>query len=130
MSYNSEDYIKYRINKSEETFQDALLLATNERWNSCVNRLYYSTYYLIIALLYKNNIKAETHNGVKTQFFLNYIKNDKIDKKYGKLFSHLFDWRQETDYVDFIDFDKKTVEPLLKEVKEFNNLLKEFILIS
>jgi len=58
---------------------------------------------------------------------LNYVKTDKIDRKFGKLYSHLFDWRQETDYADFIDFEKETVEPLLEEVKELNKLIGRLI---
>tara|TARA_R110002012_G_scaffold232845_2_gene405737 strand:- start:38020 stop:38229 length:210 start_codon:yes stop_codon:yes gene_type:complete len=69
MTGSKEDYINYRIEKSSEIYDDALLLAQNHRWNSCVNRLYYSSYYLVSALLYKNGVKAETHNGTKTQFF-------------------------------------------------------------
>ena len=86
MSGTKEDYIIYRIEKSNEVFEDAILLAKNERWNSCVNRLYYSIYYIASALLYKNNINAKTHNGVKTQLFLNYVKTNEIDKKFGLLF--------------------------------------------
>lgn len=122
-----EDYINYRISKSIEIFEDAELLAKNERWNSCVNRIYYSSYYLASALLYKNNIKVKTHNGIKTQLFLNYVKTGKMNKEMGKLYSHLFDWRQETDYADFVEFDRETIEPLLHEVKELNITLTGLI---
>lgn len=127
MSEPKEDYIKYRISKSVEIFEDAELLARNERWNSCVNRLYYSSYYLASALLYKNNINSKTHNGIKTQLFLNFVKNGKMNTKMGKLYSHLFDWRQETDYADLVDFDRETIEPILQEVQELNNVLIRLI---
>ncbi|MBU3928120.1 MAG: HEPN domain-containing protein [Bacteroidetes bacterium] len=127
MKGDKQDYINYRISKSDEIFQDAQLLAENCRWNSCINRLYYSSYYLASALLYKNKIKAETHNGVKTQLFLHYVKSKRLSPDHGKLFSHLFDWRQETDYSDFVDFDKETVAPLLREVQELNVQLKKLI---
>ena len=127
MNYNKEDYIKYRILKSEEVFKDAVLLAENGRWNSSVNRLYYSAYYLASALLYRNDIKADTHNGVKTQLFLNFVKTDKLSKRFGKLYSHLFDWRQETDYADFIEFDEDIVKPLIKEVNDLNDSLKKLL---
>ncbi len=52
MKGNKEDYIKYRISKSDEVFEDALLLLENKRWNSAVNRLYYSSFHLANALLY------------------------------------------------------------------------------
>lgn len=127
MKRTKNDYINYRISKSDEIYDDALLLANNERWNSCVNRLYYSSYYLASALLFENEINAETHNGVKTQLFLNFVKDGILSKEHGKLYSHLFDWKQETDYADFIDFDKEIAVPLLQEVKELNLNLKELI---
>lgn len=128
MKEAKEDYINYRISKSAEIFDDALLLANNERWNSCINRLYYSSYYLVSALLFKNEINAETHNGVKTQFFLNFVKNGIVSKEHGRLYSHLFDWRQESDYADFIDFDEETAKPLLQEVNDLNERLKDLII--
>jgi len=127
MSNLKEDYIAYRVQKSIEIFDDAKLLALNERWNSCVNRLYYSSFYLISALLFKFEIKAETHNGTKTQFNLHFVKTGKIEIESGKLFSNLFDWRHETDYADFVDFDKETVQPLLEQVENFNKKLKVLI---
>lgn len=127
MTGTIEDYINYRISKSQETFDDAVLLATNKRWNSCINRLYYSSYYLASALLFRHNIKAETHNGVKSQLFLTFVKNELLPKEYGRLYSHLFDWRQESDYSDFTDFDEKTTLPLLKEVELLNKRLIQLI---
>ena len=122
-----QDFINYRIEKSKEIYQDAALLADNQRWNSCINRLYYSSYYLISALLYRQAIKAETHKGVKTQFFLHFVKTGLLDKEFGKLYAHLFDWRQETDYADFIEFDQQTVMPLISQVESLNNELIRLI---
>ena len=127
MSGTKQDYIDYRVLKSKEIFEDVQLLAENQRWNSSVNRLYYSCFYLISALLYKHDIKAETHNGTKTQFNIHFVKSGKIDLKFGKLYSNIFNWRQESDYADFIDFDSETVIPLIEQVSEFNNLLLELL---
>jgi uncharacterized protein (UPF0332 family) len=127
MSGTKEDYINYRVQKSQEIFDDALLLLNNQRWNSCVNRLYYSSFHLVSALLYKNELKHETHNGVKTQFNLHFVKSQLVSIQYGKLYSNLFDWRQESDYADFIDFDEETVAPLIQQVKEFNRVVLALI---
>lgn len=89
--------------------------------------MYYSSYYLASALLYQNGIKAETHNGVKTQLFLKFVKTGILSKEFGKLFGHLFDWRQETDYADFIEFEEETVKPLLISVDKLNMELKKLI---
>jgi uncharacterized protein (UPF0332 family) len=127
MSGTKQDYIDYRVLKSNEFFEDARLLANNNRWNSCMNRLYYSSFYLVSALLYKHDIKSETHNGTKTQFNLHFIKTGKLDFRFGKLYSNLFLWRQESDYTDFVDFDNETVVPLIEQVMELNKLLSELV---
>jgi len=80
---------------------------------------------LVSALLYKYDLKSETHNGAKTQFNLHFIKTGKLDIKFGKLYSNLFLWRQESDYTDFVDFDSEIVVPLIEQVMEMNNLLTE-----
>ena len=127
MSAKTADYIQYRIDKSNEIFEDAKLLAENGRWNSCVNRLYYCAFYIVTALLANSGVNAESHNGVKRQFNLLFVKTGKISKDQGKLFSNLFDWRQETDYADFIEFEEETVLPLLAQVKSFIETVRQTV---
>ncbi|MEO7583505.1 MAG: HEPN domain-containing protein [Ferruginibacter sp.] len=93
MSGTPNDYIEYRINKSKETLADAILLSENERWNSAVNRLYYSTLYLVSALIPQKGNKAQSHGGTKTQFNLHFIKSGLLSLEHGKLYANLFDWR-------------------------------------
>ena len=123
-----EDYINYRLDRAYEAFEDAKLLAENDRWNTAINRLYYASFYSIIALLIKNGIETQTHDGVRTQFGLKYIKTGIIDKKFGKLFTKLFDFRLKGDYGDLFDFDKDIVSPLFDEVELLINTVKTEIL--
>lgn len=39
----------------------------------------------------------------------------------------LFDWRQESDYADFVEFDREEIEPLIPKVKKLNKRLEELI---
>jgi uncharacterized protein (UPF0332 family) len=112
---NRDDYIKYRYHRAEESFEEALILAENKRWNSVINRLYYSCFYAVIALLLKYDIEAQSHDGVRTQFGLHFVKSGKIDKKFGKLFTKLFDYRQKGDYGDLYDYDEEITKPLIKQ---------------
>lgn len=124
---NKNDYIRYRFRRSVESFEEAQILATNKRWNSVVNRLYYSCFYAVIALLLKHDIETQTHDGARIQFGLNFVKNGIIEKKYGKLFSKLFDFRQKGDYGDLFDFDEETVLVLINDVDEFIKRIQELI---
>jgi uncharacterized protein (UPF0332 family) len=120
---SQDDYIQYRLDRSDEIFQDARLLAENKRWRSCINRLYYSSFHLINALLFQDGITPKSHDGLKTKFLQHYIKTGKIDVDFGKLYSRLIDWRQESDYSAYVDFSEEDVFPLIAKVEEFNTIL-------
>lgn len=92
-----------------------------------VNRLYYACFYAVISLLLKNGIETQTHDGARTQFGYLFIKAGLIDRKFGKHFSKLFDYRQKGDYGDLFDYDKETVSPLIGETKEFLETIRTFI---
>jgi uncharacterized protein (UPF0332 family) len=127
MKLSLGDLIKYRIERAYDTLDDARILAENGKWNSCVNRLYYACF-IVSTLLVKNNIRTHTHNGAKSKFHSTFVKTGLIDKGYGKLYSDLFDWRQQGDYADFVEFDEPTVVPLIEQtqgfIKVIENLLK------
>ena len=124
MTDSKDDLIKYRLSRAKDTYDDAKLLADKERWNSAINRLYYSAYYAIIALLLKNNFKPTTHNGAKSIFSEQFIKNGIISREFGKLYSQLFTWRQKGDYDDLYDFDKDKVLPYFEPVKRLIEMVE------
>lgn len=122
-----KEYVKYRIESAHKTFEAAKVLADNEFWNSAVNRLYYSIFYDVNALLVINGIQTKSHSATKSQFSLYFVKTGKFDKKYGKLLSELFDWRQKGDYENIFDYDNFSVRPLFKPVNEMIKLIEEEI---
>jgi len=127
MTSSRQDYISYKIERSAEIMEDAKLLAANKRWRSCVNRLYYSAFHLVNALLFLDGINSKSHDGLKSKFLQLYIKTNIIDIEYGKLYSRLIDWRQESDYSVFIDFEESDVAPIIEKVKKFNHILTQII---
>ncbi len=124
---SKEAYVRYRLQRAEESYDDACILAENGRWNSTLNRLYYAGFYAVIALLMKNNIQTQTHDGARTQLGLHFIKTGIIDIEFGKLYSKLFDLRQKGDYGDLFDFDGDTVNPLIESTREFLDVIKKHI---
>ena len=128
MTINKKDeYINYRFKRAQESIDDAIILIDNKKWNTAINRLYYSCFYAVIALLLKNDIETRSHNGARTKFSDVFIKTGLIDIKFGKLFSQLSDYRQKGDYGDLFDFDDKIVLPLVDKVKEFVSEIKKRI---
>ena len=78
-------------------------------------------------LLIKNGVETRTHEGAKQQFGLIFIKSGKLERKYGKLYSKLADYRQKGDYGDLFDFDEEIVVPLIKDVEEFIHVIEDQI---
>jgi uncharacterized protein (UPF0332 family) len=80
-----------------------------------------------MALLLKSYLKPTTHNGAKSNFSEYFIKTEILPKKYGKIYSQLFTWRQKGDYDDLFDFNKEKVEPYFAPVKELIKLIEKKI---
>jgi uncharacterized protein len=124
---NKDDYIKYRFQRAEQSFEEVLLLVDNKRWNAAINRMYYACFYAASALLLKHEIKTQTHDGVRMQFGLQFVKTNLIDRQFGKLYSKLFDYRQKGDYGDLYDFDENTIKPLVVPVRDFINEVRKHV---
>ena len=116
---SNEELAKYRYSRAKETLDEAILLARENHWNAVANRLYYACFYMVSALLIKNGLDFDSHRGVKTEFHRAFIKSEKVSIEYGKLYSRLFNLRQERDYADFKRFEKDDIEPFITDVKEF-----------
>lgn len=122
-----KEYVDYRLKSARKTFEAAKILAENQYWNSAVNRLYYALYYAVNALLVLNEIQTKSHSSTKSQFSLYFVKTGKFDKKYGKLFSELFDWRQKGDYENIFDYDGESVQTLFEPIEEMIELIEKEI---
>ena len=132
MEYNSnektkKDLVKYRLARAKETFEEAQILAEREKWNAAINRLYYSAYYAVMAILLHSGLKPTTHNGAKSNFTEHFIKTNIISKELGKIYSQLFTLRHKGDYDDFFNFQKDQVTPYFTTVKELINVIEKLV---
>jgi uncharacterized protein (UPF0332 family) len=127
MTGSKSDLVKYRLFRARDTFEDAQILADKQKWNSTINRLYYASYYAVMALLLDSDLNPSTHNGAKSNFTEHYIKTNLISKEYGKIYSQLFTWRQKGDYDDMFDFSEDKVLPYFEPVSKLIELIANII---
>lgn len=119
MKEAKDDLVRYRITKARETIEDARILANADRWNPCVNRLYYACFYAVSALLMQHDLSSARHTGIRSLFNQHFVKTEKISKKFAQIYNDLFERRQESDYLDFIRFEEKQVSPWINDVEQF-----------
>lgn len=125
-----DDLVKYRLQRTDETIEEADYNAAGRYYNAAVNRLYYAAYYAVSALLISDGLIATTHAGVKTMLSMHYIKTGKVDRSYGLTFATLFDSRQSGDYEDFVYCDEELYESLKPLTLDLIKVVKSLIAIN
>jgi len=128
MNYSKAELVKYRLERAKEIYDDAELLAKNERWKSAANRLYYACFHAISAYLAHLEEDAATHASLKSKFNALMVKTSKIDREEGKLFNRLFDIRLDADYEDFVKLEEAEIQPLVKKVKQLISDIEELLM--
>src|SRR2546425_9075111 len=68
MSAERDVLIHYRMARARETLAEADLMAQSGHWHGCVNRLYYTCFYAVTALLLRHDLSAGKHMGVRSLF--------------------------------------------------------------
>lgn len=119
--------VDYRLQRAEETLEEARMMQTAGHWNACANRLYYAAFYAVSALLVKDGFKASKHSGVKALFNRHYVKRGAVSKEMGRLYNRLFDLRQEGDYLDFVFLEEDVVAPLVNETAAFIEVIRPLL---
>ncbi|MEQ8226084.1 MAG: HEPN domain-containing protein [Candidatus Eremiobacterota bacterium] len=122
-----KEIILRKMTRAYEALEEAEMMAGAKHWNTCVNRLYYSCFYSVSALLMTENLLSSKHTGVRSFFNNHFVKKGLINKELGKLYNKLFDFRHESDYDDFVLMKEEDVMPLIPDVKIFIETLQDFI---
>jgi len=110
--------IQYRLEKSNQAIKEAKDNANLGNWSLTINRLYYATFYMALAINLKNKEIAKTHNGTYNLFNRKYIATGILSKSEGRLYRQLFSMRTTGDYDDLFDWGEDDVVPLIPEVEE------------
>lgn len=111
--------VSYRLERAYETLKEADYNTEGGYYNTAVNRLYYACFYAASALLLNHEIEANTHNGVKTQLSMHFVRTGRLSIEHGSTFSLLFDKRQASDYSDFAYCDASLVDVLRPKAEAF-----------
>lgn len=113
------DIVRYRLENSRKTLSEAEFQMKNGYYNTAVNRMYYSCYYAVCALLIANKIQTKSHDGARQMFGLHFVKTGIVPRDYGSFFSDLAEERTTGDYDDLFDHDLATCEELYPKVEDF-----------
>jgi uncharacterized protein (UPF0332 family) len=101
MSLSDEErriIVELELEKANRTYEAAMLMVSNEHWESAANRLYYALFHAVNALLIHDRHEVTTHKGSHALFGMHYIKTGKFPRDYSRIYQKLEAIRDEGDY--------------------------------
>jgi uncharacterized protein (UPF0332 family) len=119
--------VSYRMDKSKEAIKAAEILLKNEMLTFCINRVYYSMFYAVQALLAVDGVSFSKHGQVKGYFNRELIKTMILPKELGQLYNKAFEYRQKFDYVDFAVPEREMVLDYIEKSKDFYNEIEKYL---
>ena len=122
-----EIIVNLELEKAQNTFSDMEYCIQGKKWESAANRLYYSLFHAMLALLISDGHNVKSHRGVMALFGEHYVKSGIFSKEDGALFSDLVIMRDNADYNCFFDADEEKLLPYVAPVRQLINRIKGYI---
>ena len=124
--FDRKALIRLRLENARETLRDANALFEGGRSaRSIINRSYYAMYYAALALLVTVDRNPSKHTGVMAFFDKEFVKNKIVSKELSRMLHEAFESRQEGDYTDSTEIDRKKAVEILKSADEFVKSIEE-----
>jgi uncharacterized protein (UPF0332 family) len=119
---------RYRLKQAEESIEEAIYLYSGHKSSrSIINRIYYSMFYAILALLIFEPYSSSKHSGVLSYFNKKFIKGGIFHSELGRSVNKAFELRQSSDYRDYTELSYEQVEPFIEKSKLFLQSVKNYL---
>ena len=134
MSLNDEERItivELEMEKAKKIFSEIDLLMNAGLWSNAANRLYYSVYHAVCALLIKDGHKATSHQGNHIGFGAYYVKTGIFPPEYGRFYNQLQTLREQSDYNCVYDVTPEDLNgkiPLAKDlIQRIDDIVSDWL---
>ncbi len=132
MKLNDEErqiMVSLEYEKALSFLGQAEKIAAMDLWDVVANRLYYSIFHAVSALLIKDGHNVSTHKGTLVMFGQHYVKTGIFPTDASKLYIKLQMMREKSDYNCVYVTTADEMQPLFEPVREFiakvRSLIKE-----
>lgn len=130
MSLNDEERItivELEMEKAKKIFSEIDLLMNAGLWSNAANRLYYSVYHAVCALLIKDGHKATSHQGNHIVFGAYYVKTGIFPPEYGRFYNQLQTLREQSDYNCVYDVTPEDLNGKIPFAKELIQRIDDIV---
>ena len=122
-----EILINHNIQKAYQAIKDAEMLLNSRSFTGTLNRIYYGIFYIISALGIKYKYTTSKHSQLIGWFNKNFVRNNKVERKIGKIIYNAFEQRMESDYNPIAKFCYEEVVEAMENMKEVIFVIEKLI---
>ena len=130
MSLNEEDrrtLVRLELEKAEKTFAQIEGLRKEEYWDTLVNRLYYSLFHAISAMLISDCYEVGSHKGAAIRFHQYYVRTGIFTTDEGAFYSQMQTIREKADYNCFYNVSEADAVSRIIPTKMIIEKVKEYL---
>lgn len=101
--------------------EQAVRNAAMDYWDLVANRLYYSVFHAVTALMFADGVRTSTHKGTSSQFGQYYVLTGQFSREDGILYSRLQTMREKADYQNTFTIDPAIGNAIIQSAQELRN---------
>lgn len=119
--------VEFEIERAHRLIDQFPILENAKLWDTLANRVYYAVFHAVTALLIKNGLHAESHQGVMVLLNKHFVKDGLIDVEFGRLFARLENMREKSDYTCLFETTEEEVVPMIPKAKELVSIIESLL---
>ncbi len=130
MSLKEEDrriLVELELEKAEKTFSQIEALQREQYWDTLANRLYYSLFHAVSALLINDQREVGSHKGAAIRFHQYYVKTGVFTEEEGSFFSQMETLREKSDYNCFFNVTETDIVSKIVPASAFISKVKQYV---
>ena len=119
--------VEMELEKAERTFEEQKLLRDGAQWSTLANRLYYSLFHAVSALLISEGHEVGTHKGAAIRFQQYFVKTKRFAVEDGRFYSQMQTMRENADYNCSYDVSEEEVVERIEPTRQLIEKIKQYI---
>jgi uncharacterized protein (UPF0332 family) len=130
MSLNDEErriVVRLQLEKAHNTFNQIPLLSEAGYWDNVANRLYYSLFHAVSALLIHDGYNVGSHRGAVGAFGQHYVTTGIFSIEEGKHYSRLQGLREKSDYNCAYNASEQDIAPKIEPTRLLIEKIERYI---
>lgn len=131
MSLNDEErktVVRLQLEKAHANFNQIPILCKAGFWDNVANRLYYSLFHAVSALLINDGYNVSSHRGTVAAFGQHYVTTGIFTVDDGKHYSRLQGLREKSDYNCAFNATEKDIAPKIELTQQLIEKIENYIL--